>query len=174
MWSVPSCYNNMLLCVKCTFDQSPSIFVRDKPIFSSERMLCKEYYRKSSVEKKSLVVGLKGLDAKTNWLVVNHQSWSNFDFDNELSPVEADSNTWSSSFGESRIWDSKMWSWVPRDSDPRMRWQGPSEMVNCRPIFSSKRMLRKDYVYNRKCSVEQRNCWSWISRDLAPRRTDWR
>jgi hypothetical protein len=43
----------------------PSIFIRDKPIFSSERMLHKDYYR-SSVEKKDLVVGLKGLDAKTN------------------------------------------------------------------------------------------------------------
>jgi hypothetical protein len=41
----------------------PSIFVRDKPIFSSERMLHKDYYRRSSVEKKNLVVGL---DAKTN------------------------------------------------------------------------------------------------------------
>jgi hypothetical protein len=52
--------------VKCTLDEIPSIFVRDKPIFSSERMLHKDYYRRSSVEKKNLVVGLKGLDAKTN------------------------------------------------------------------------------------------------------------
>jgi hypothetical protein len=33
---------------------------------SSERMLHKNYCRKSSDEKKSLIVGLKGLDAKTN------------------------------------------------------------------------------------------------------------
>jgi hypothetical protein len=54
--------------VKCTLDEIPSIFVRDKPIFSSERMLHKDYYRRSSDEKKkeNLVVGLKGLDAKTN------------------------------------------------------------------------------------------------------------
>jgi hypothetical protein len=52
--------------VKCTLDEIPSIFVRDKPIFSSERMLHKDYYRRSSVEKKILVVGLMGLDAKTN------------------------------------------------------------------------------------------------------------
>jgi hypothetical protein len=52
--------------VKCAFDEMPSIFIRDKQIFSSERMLHKDYYRRSSVEKKSLVVGLKGLDAKTN------------------------------------------------------------------------------------------------------------
>jgi hypothetical protein len=29
----------------------PSIFMRDKPIFSSEGMLHKGYYRRSSVEK---------------------------------------------------------------------------------------------------------------------------
>jgi hypothetical protein len=39
----------------------------------------------TGVEKKSVVVGLKGLDAKTNWLVVN----LDFDFDR----VEAGSNT---------------------------------------------------------------------------------
>jgi hypothetical protein len=44
-----------------------SIFIRDKPIFSSERMLRKDYYRKGSVAKKqSLVVSHKGLDAKMN------------------------------------------------------------------------------------------------------------
>jgi hypothetical protein len=32
-------------------DEMPSIFIRDKPIFSSERMLHKEYYRKDSVEE---------------------------------------------------------------------------------------------------------------------------
>jgi hypothetical protein len=47
-------------------DERPSIFVRDKPIFSLERLLHKDYYRRSSAEKKCLVVGLKGLDAKTN------------------------------------------------------------------------------------------------------------
>jgi hypothetical protein len=39
----------------------PSIFIRDKPFFSSERVLHKDYYLRSSAEKKSLVVGLKGL-----------------------------------------------------------------------------------------------------------------
>jgi hypothetical protein len=37
-------------------------------------MLHKDYYRKDSVEKKSLVVGLKGLDAKAKRLAVNRQS----------------------------------------------------------------------------------------------------
>jgi hypothetical protein len=46
-------------------------------------MLHKNYYRKSSVEKKSLAVSLKGLDAKTNWSAVNRQPLSNSDFDFE-------------------------------------------------------------------------------------------
>jgi hypothetical protein len=41
-------------------------------------MLHKDYDRKSSVEKKSVVVVLKGLDAKMNWLAVNRQSQSDF------------------------------------------------------------------------------------------------
>jgi hypothetical protein len=32
-------------------DERPSIFIRDKPIFSSERMLHKDYYHKGSVEE---------------------------------------------------------------------------------------------------------------------------
>jgi hypothetical protein len=50
------------------------MFIRDKSTSSSERMLHKDYDRKGSVEKKSLVVGLKGLDAKTNCFPVNRQS----------------------------------------------------------------------------------------------------
>jgi hypothetical protein len=37
-------------------------------------MLHKDYDRKGSVEKLSLTVSLKGLDAKANWLAVNRQS----------------------------------------------------------------------------------------------------
>jgi hypothetical protein len=40
-------------------------------------MLHKDYDRKSSVEKKSLVVSLKGLSAKKNCLAVKRQSQSN-------------------------------------------------------------------------------------------------
>jgi hypothetical protein len=53
-------------CAKYTFDEKPSIFIRDKPLLSPEKMLHKDYYCKSSIGKKSLVVGLKGLGAKTN------------------------------------------------------------------------------------------------------------
>jgi hypothetical protein len=48
--------------VKCTLDERPGIFIRDKPTFSSERVLHKDYYHSSSVEKKLVV----GLNAKTN------------------------------------------------------------------------------------------------------------
>jgi hypothetical protein len=34
-------------------DEMPSLFIRDKPISSSERMLNKDYYHTSSVEKKA-------------------------------------------------------------------------------------------------------------------------
>jgi hypothetical protein len=44
----------------------PAAIVNDKPILSSERMLCKDYNRKCSVGKlKIQVVGLKRLVAKT-------------------------------------------------------------------------------------------------------------
>jgi hypothetical protein len=48
------------ICVKCTTDERPSIFLRDKPIFSSERMIHNGYYRKSSVEKKISGRGSQG------------------------------------------------------------------------------------------------------------------
>jgi hypothetical protein len=43
---------NNVLCAKYTFDERPSIFIRDKLIFSSERMYDKDYNRKRSVGKK--------------------------------------------------------------------------------------------------------------------------
>jgi hypothetical protein len=36
-----------------TSDERPSIFIRDKPIFLSERKLLKEYYCKDSVERRN-------------------------------------------------------------------------------------------------------------------------
>jgi hypothetical protein len=56
--------NNHAVRAIRTLDESPSIFIIDKPIFSSERVLNNNYCYKISVEKKSLVVSLKGLDAK--------------------------------------------------------------------------------------------------------------
>jgi hypothetical protein len=45
----------------------PSIFIRQTHLLVREDViLYKDYYRRSSVEKKSLVGGLRGLDAKKN------------------------------------------------------------------------------------------------------------
>jgi hypothetical protein len=41
-------------------DERSSIFIRDKLIFSSERMLHKDYYRKGSVQKKNSAPESKG------------------------------------------------------------------------------------------------------------------
>jgi hypothetical protein len=50
---------------------SPGIFLGDKPNFSSERRLHKDYDRKGSVEINLAVIP-KGLGAKMNGLAVNH------------------------------------------------------------------------------------------------------
>jgi hypothetical protein len=48
----------------------------------------------------------------------------------------------------------------------------PSIFITYKPIFSSDRMLHKDYY--RKGSAGGKNRLSWVSRGLTPRRTDWR
>jgi hypothetical protein len=47
-------------------DERPSLFIRNKHIFSSERMLLKDYYLKDSAEKSLWSWVSMGLDAKTN------------------------------------------------------------------------------------------------------------
>jgi hypothetical protein len=59
---------------------------------------------------------------------------------------------------------TRIWEWL--------RWRGPATIVNYTPILSSERMLHKEY--NRKCSVGKHKFWSWASRGLSPRRTNWR
>jgi hypothetical protein len=44
----------------------PAAIMNNRHVFSSERMLYKENYRRCSFEKKVLAVSLKGLGAKTN------------------------------------------------------------------------------------------------------------
>jgi hypothetical protein len=51
------CYT---VCLKCTLDEKPSRFIRDKPIFSLERKLHKNYYRKISAEQKISGRGSQG------------------------------------------------------------------------------------------------------------------
>jgi hypothetical protein len=63
-----------MLYVRYVHLKKQSLFITDKSILSSERMLYKDSDRKGSVVKKALVVSLKGLDAKTNWLAVNRRA----------------------------------------------------------------------------------------------------
>jgi hypothetical protein len=60
--------------VHLTKDQAYKVFTGVKPIFSSERMSHNNYDCKDWVEKKDLVMSLKGIGVKTNWLAVNRQS----------------------------------------------------------------------------------------------------
>jgi hypothetical protein len=54
--------------------RGPAAIENDRPILSSERMLYKDYDRRSSIEEKILAVRLKKLGAKVNCLAVNRQS----------------------------------------------------------------------------------------------------
>jgi hypothetical protein len=56
--------------------------------------------------------------------------------------------------GKSRIWDSKILSRIPRDSNPRINALARASS-NCkwRTILSSERLLYKDY--DRRCSIEK-------------------
>jgi hypothetical protein len=51
------------MSVICTFDERPGLFIRDKPIFSSETMLHTDYYHKGSVERKKQISGLEAQGA---------------------------------------------------------------------------------------------------------------
>jgi hypothetical protein len=46
--------SNLLYGLKCTLDEKPSVFIRDKSIFWSERMSHKDYDPKSSLKKISV------------------------------------------------------------------------------------------------------------------------
>jgi hypothetical protein len=114
-------------------DERLSIFIRDKPSFSSKWRLQKHYYLKGSVEK---------------WKVSGHESQGacrQYELIGVKPPVTSDSDsgsksdrsawgynratlflgdintgTWPSRLGEYPIWDSKIQSWVSPDSDLRM------------------------------------------------------
>jgi hypothetical protein len=66
-------FQQRAICAIRTLDVRPSIFIRDNPIFSSERIFHKDYDCKG-LDKKILFVILKGIGAKTNLLAVNRQS----------------------------------------------------------------------------------------------------
>jgi hypothetical protein len=113
-----------------------------------------------------------GLDTKAYWLT-DRQSQCNFDFDfdfdftREYNPcgggVEYLHRDPASGRrrrkGKSQIWDSKVWPWVPRDSDPRKAtWRGPSAYRKDRPVLSSERAPHKNKTVTVKRVI---NIWSW-------------
>jgi hypothetical protein len=138
--------------------------------------------------EKTLVVNHKGLGPKMKWLAVNRQSWSNFDSDSDGQEprVEVGSNistvslgvvggdnwatlflgdintlTWPSRSEESRIWDSKIWSWIPRVSDPRMTALARASK-NCKRQIHPHVREGAPYQQIRKC-LEVITFWSWAA-----------
>jgi hypothetical protein len=88
-------FNNILrICEMYTWRKAKHIHNRQTQLLVREDVTYGLISQGFSWGKKPLVVRLKGLAAKTNWLAVNRQSYSNFDFDliNDTS-VEAGSNT---------------------------------------------------------------------------------
>jgi hypothetical protein len=76
------------------------------------------------------------------------------------------SGTWPSRLGESRIWDSKIWSRVPRDSDPRMTALARSSS-NCKRQTRS--LVRESAPHQQACNcLTVRKIWSGCS---PPRQT---
>jgi hypothetical protein len=72
---------------------------------------------------------------------------------------DINAGTWPSRLEESRFWDSKIWSWVPRDSDMRMS-------ALARASSNCKRQTR--HLVRDGAPIQQaRNCltvtkiWSW-------------
>jgi hypothetical protein len=63
--SVPRCYKQHK-SIEFSEYERPSIFIKEKPIFSSERMLHKGYDYKSSVEKNLLSWVSRGLTPRRN------------------------------------------------------------------------------------------------------------
>jgi hypothetical protein len=97
--------------------QRRSLFIRDKPIFSPEKMLHMDYDWKGSVAKK-----ISGRDPQEAWrqdeLIGGTSAWGYNWATLFLGYINT--GTWPSILGESRIWDSKMWSWVSRNLYGRM------------------------------------------------------
>jgi hypothetical protein len=78
--------------------------------------------------------------------------------------------TWPSMLGEPPIWDSKMWSRVPRELDMRLTALARGSS-NCKR--QTRPLVGEDVIYELWKQVEK-NSWSWVSSGLSPRRSDWR
>lgn len=62
--------------------------------------------------------------------------WLGHPFSGDMSMMILPSHTW-----ESWKWESKIWAWVSRDSDPRMYWRGPAAITNNILVHSSEMEL---------------------------------
>jgi hypothetical protein len=84
---------------------------------------------------------------------------------------DINTGTWPFRLGKSRIWDSKIWSWVTWDSGLRITALARTSS-NCKR--QTHPLLREDVTQRLWPQVfSKKNCWSWVSRVLSPRRTDW-
>jgi hypothetical protein len=83
---------------------------------------------------------------------------------------EINTGTSPSRLGESRFWESKIWSWVPRNLDLGMTSLArPSSNVNDRPVLSSE---RASHIKEPRSCLRVITPWSWNPDGcLAPRQT---
>jgi hypothetical protein len=122
----------------------------------------------------------------TDWLTVSR---------NMTLILTRNKGTWPSRLGESRIWDSKIWSRVPRDSDPGMtalarttsnckrqtrsivRESAPHQQTrNCLTVRKSGRepqmgTWHQDRLADRPSIVTQ--LWLWLWQFRSRRRVSW-
>jgi hypothetical protein len=94
---------------------------------------------------------------------------------NWANPLLRDINTatWFSRLGESRIWDYKIWPWVPRDSDPRMNVLARTRN-NCKQQNSSlvregapHQLIRCCLTVNKSCLWPQMGAWHRVGRNIT-------
>jgi hypothetical protein len=72
---------------------------------------------------------------------------------------DINTGTWPSRLGESRIWDNKIWSWVPRNSNPRMTVLAKASS-NCR--WQTHPLDREGALHQLTHScVTVTKIWSW-------------
>jgi hypothetical protein len=124
-------------------------------------------------------VGAQNQDRQTDWLT-DRQSQFDFAIDSRDIPCGGGAEHLHRSpasrrrrrKGKSRIWDSKMWSWVPLDSDPRMIALASANSTCKRQT----RPLARESAPHEKT----RNCltvtkiWSWAPDGcFIPRHTGW-
>jgi hypothetical protein len=113
--------------------------MRDKLIFLSERILRKDYYRKSSAGKHLWSWASRGLAPRqTDTLTL---TWAVNPCGHGVEYLHRETTSRRRRRkGKSQMWDNKIWSRVSRDSDPRKTALArASSIYKDRPILSSER-----------------------------------